>query len=88
MTLQTFRSSAVHAIGYDVESRLMEVIFTGGGIYHFENVPPQVFTEFVQATSKGAYFQDHVRGRFRHFRLGRFRRRRPAMAPLTKGAPL
>jgi len=88
MTLQTFRSSAVHAIGYDVESRVMEVIFTGGGIYNFENVPPEVFTEFIRATSKGAYFQDHVRGRFRHFRLGRFRRRRPPMTRLATGAPL
>jgi hypothetical protein len=86
MTLETVNSSAIHAIGYDAERRVMEVIFTGGGIYRFANVPPEIFTEFARANSKGAFFQDHVRGRFRHMRLGRFRPRRPAMQHPIRGA--
>ena len=81
MTLETVNSSAIHAIGYDAERRILEVIFTGGGIYRFANVPPELFTAFAGANSKGAFFQEQVRGRFRHMRLGRFRPRprRPAL---------
>ncbi len=77
MTLHTVRSSAIHAIGYDIASHELEVIFTGGGIYRFFNVPTKLFTEFVNARSKGNFFQENVRGRFPHARLGRFRQRRP-----------
>ena len=76
MTLETVRSSAIHAIGYDVEGRLLEIIFTGGGIYQFYNVPPDVFRDFAATESKGNYFQERIRGRYRHERLGRFRQRR------------
>ncbi|MEP7219380.1 MAG: KTSC domain-containing protein [Bacteroidota bacterium] len=79
MTLETVRSSAIHAIGYDAGERMMEVIFTGGGIYQFSNVPPHVFAGFRAAASKGNYFQDHIRGHFRHQRLGRFRQRNPML---------
>ena len=78
MILHTVDSAAIHAIGYDREQRVMEVIFTGGGIYLFRNVPPQVFEGFVRSTSKGAYFQENVRGMYGHQRLGRFRQRRLA----------
>lgn len=78
MILHTVDSAAIHAIGYDRESRIMEVIFTGGGIYLFRNVPPQVFEGFVRSGSKGAYFQQNVRGAYGHQRLGRFRQRRVA----------
>ena len=80
MTLQTVQSSAIHAIGYDVEQRILEIVFTGGGIYQFHNVPPIIFNGFAASRSKGSYFQERIRGRFRHERLGRFRqRRRPQM---------
>lgn len=76
MRLETVRSSAIHAIGYDPERRTLEIIFTGGGIYLFYNVPPEVFRGFLATESKGNYFQERIRGRFRHERLGRFRQRR------------
>jgi|GEM_PF-595540 len=79
MLLKTVQSSAIHAIGYDVESRELEVIFTGGGIYRFSNVPAEVYARFLRSQSKGSFFQDHIRGRFRHTRLGRFRRRTRAI---------
>lgn len=81
MTLETVRSSAIHAIGYDMATREMEVIFTGGGIYRFSNVPAEFYIRFLRSESKGNFFQDHIKGRFRHERLGRFRPRRPALRP-------
>jgi hypothetical protein len=78
MKLETVESSAIHAIGYDAEHWVLEIIFTGGGIYHFHHVPPSIYRGFAASRSKGSYFQDRIRGRFRHERLGRFRQRRRA----------
>lgn len=76
MRLETVNSNAIHAIGYDDDTRTMEIIFTGGGIYQFQNVPPNVFYRFRASVSKGSYFQNNIRGRFPHQRLGKFRPRR------------
>lgn len=76
MTLTTVNSRAIHAIGYDTDSAQLEVIFTGGGIYRYHDVPPELFERFLASDSKGAFFYDHVRGRFAHHRLGRFNRGR------------
>lgn len=79
MKLETVQSSAIHAIGYDVEQRILEIIFNGGGIYRFHNVPPQVADQFLSTPSKGHFFLDRIRGRYPHERLGRYKQRRPPM---------
>lgn len=76
MTLQTVNSTAIHAVGYDRERREMEIVFNGGGIYLYEHVPQDVFLQFMRAPSKGTFFLQRIRGRFRHQRLGRWRRRK------------
>jgi hypothetical protein len=75
MILETVNSTAIHAIGYDWDRHILEIVFTGGGIYHFANVPAAVFMGLLRAQSKGAYFQENIRGRYENRRLGRFRRR-------------
>jgi hypothetical protein len=79
MKLETVESSAIHAIGYEVERRELEIIFTGGGIYRFYNVPPSIAERFFSTPSKGHYFLDNIRGRYPHERLGRYKNRRPPM---------
>lgn len=76
--LTTVNSNAIHAIGYDPKTRQLEVIFTGGGIYLFENVPQDVFLQFLRAPSKGSFFRRRVQGRFRQERLGRLTKRQQA----------
>ena len=75
MILETVDSTAMHAIGYDWDRHILEIVFTSGGIYHFANVPASVFMGLLRSTSKGAYFQQHIRGKYMNRRLGRFRRR-------------
>lgn len=76
--LTTVNSNAIHAIGYDPKTRQLEVIFTGGGIYLFENVPQDVFLQFLRSPSKGSFFRRRVQGRFRQERLGRLTKRQQA----------
>lgn len=62
MQLETVDSSAIHAIGYDPDLRVLEVIFNTGRIYQFTDVPPEQFEALRRAESKGRYFSEHIRG--------------------------
>ena len=75
MILETVNSSAIHAIGYDKEYRVLEIVFNNGGIYRYTNVPREIFEGLRNSESKGVYFHERVRGRYENWRLGRFRRR-------------
>jgi hypothetical protein len=75
MILTTVSSNAIHAIGYDKDAQLMEIIFNNGGIYCYSEVPQQVFEGFLQSRSKGEFFQTRIRGAYPNWRLGRWRKR-------------
>lgn len=67
MTLETVESDAIHAIGYADDVNILEIIFNNGGIYQYRNVPRQVYDELMKSDSKGAYFQDNIRGEFEYW---------------------
>ncbi len=69
MQLQTVESSALHAIGYDGEHRILEVIFNSGRIYQFVNVPAEVYAALLAAPSKGSYFNASVRDIYPYWSL-------------------
>ncbi len=56
-------SSAIRAIGYD--GRTLTVEFHNGRTYDHPNVPDNVFDEFLNAWSKGTYYNQHIRGRYK-----------------------
>ena len=56
MQLTTVESSMIHAIGYDKDKRILEVVFNTGRTYQYGDVPPEVYAAFMQAESKGRYF--------------------------------
>ena len=56
-------SSAIAAIGY--ENGVLAVTFHNTGTYHHPGVPYSVFIGLMQAGSKGAYYNRHIRGRYR-----------------------
>ena len=47
----------------------LDLVFRSGAIYRYFSVPTRVVDELMAATSKGAYFNRHVRNRFRSQRL-------------------
>ena len=61
-------SSLLSSIGYSVDATL-ELEFRSGAIYRYFAVPQAVFNGFIVAESKGAYFNRHVRTRFRGQRV-------------------
>lgn len=64
MTLETVNSDVIHAIGYDAEIQVLEIIFNNGRIYQYRDVPRDVYEGLMAAASKGNYFQENVRGEF------------------------
>lgn len=64
MKLETVESDVIHAIGYDDEINVLEIIFNSGQIYQYRNVPREVFEQFMQSESKGNYFQHNIRDEF------------------------
>jgi predicted RNase H-like HicB family nuclease len=54
-------SSAISEIGYAREGGELIVTFTTGKSYVYDNVPPDVFDQFMNAQSKGSYFNTAIR---------------------------
>jgi hypothetical protein len=73
MRLDTVESSMLHAVGYDPELRVLEVIFNSGGIYLYRDVPQDVYAGLMSADSKGQYFLEVVRQRYPNWTLEQVR---------------
>lgn len=58
-------SSNIRSIGYDPKSQILEVEFLNGGIYQYHDVPESVYERLMSASSKGRFFTDHIRGKYR-----------------------
>lgn len=61
-------SSLLVSMSYAIAATL-ELEFRSGAIYRYFAVPHVVFQGLIAAESKGAYFNRHVRNRFRYQRL-------------------
>lgn len=63
-------SSQIHSYGYDAATGTLALQFkrkdaegnrVGGSVYHYDNVPAELYAEFCAAESKGAYFGSHIK---------------------------
>ena len=62
MSLIPVRSSAIRAVGYD--GYTLVVVFHNSGRYDHPGVPESVFNGLMRASSKGAYYNHYIRGRY------------------------
>lgn len=56
-------SSAIAAIGY--ENDVLAVTFHNTGTYLHPGVPYSVFAGLLRAGSKGAFYNRHIRGKYK-----------------------
>jgi hypothetical protein len=61
MERKAVSSSAIASIGYEKSSSTLEIEFITGTVYQYENVPENVYQGLITASSKGLYFDQHVR---------------------------
>ncbi len=71
LKLETVESSMIHAVGYDPEKRILEIVFNSGRTYQYWNVPSDVYEGLMQAESKGSYFRSVILDMFEYKRIGR-----------------
>ena len=64
MTLISVQSSAIRAIGFDGQT-LYVLFWTSNTIYSHPGVPYSVYVGLMQASSKGWYYNAHIRGRYK-----------------------
>jgi hypothetical protein len=61
-------SSQISAFGYDAATQTLAIQFPGRGntssLYHYADVPAEVFEQMKAAPSKGTFFGEKIRGRF------------------------
>ena len=55
-------SRAIRSVGYHAGT--LEIEFVDGDVYRYFLVPRHVFLEFMQAESKGAFFNERIRDRY------------------------
>lgn len=60
MELITVESSMIHAVGYDLKTCQLEVVFNSGRTYSYEGVEPEVYQGLLAAESKGQYMLAHI----------------------------
>ena len=56
-------SSAIRAVGYDGST--LTVLFVSGRIYDHPGVPYSVYDGLMRASSKGAFYNRYVRGKYK-----------------------
>lgn len=64
MTRIWLHSSSLATVLYEPRQHRLQVTFRTGAVYHYSNVPPQLYEEFLAAESKGLFFNQRIRGQF------------------------
>ena len=68
MDRQPVSSSNLRSVGYDPDTRTLEVEFHQGGIYRYSAVPERVYRGLMQADSHGSYFHYNIRTSYKYRR--------------------
>lgn len=66
MEMQEVSSSNIKEVGYDESTQTMGVVFHSGNLYHFFNVPKDVYEELVEAPSVGRQFNSAIRDQYEY----------------------
>ena len=70
MDRQPVASSNIKSIGHCGSSETLEVEYLDGGVYQYDQVPTGTYQELMQATSKGRYVHEFIKGRFSYRKVG------------------
>lgn len=64
MRVATVESATLARVAYDEARKLLQLEFSRRAVYLYFGVPPAVHRAFLDAPSKGRYFNQSIRGRF------------------------
>lgn len=58
-------SSVISAISYNKANATLRIVFVTGMVYNYKNVPEEVYTALISSGSKGAFFNQHIKGNYK-----------------------
>jgi len=64
-------SRSLRSLGYDPEQQVLEVQFSSGALYRYEEVPPDAVQALLEADSLGRHFNQVFKPQ--HYRYRRLR---------------
>lgn len=64
MIRQPVRSGDMKSVGYDEATATLELEFRDGSVHQYQQVPPHVHLELLNAPSKGFYFHAQIKDRY------------------------
>jgi hypothetical protein len=66
-------SSTMRAVGYEAQSRILEIEFDSGAVYQYIGVFTRTYRELLTAESKGRYFNSEIRDSYPYVQVSRSR---------------
>ena len=63
------QSSDIKSVGFDKESRVLEVEFKSGAVYQYVNVPENIYQEFISSDSLGRYLNTEIRDNYKGYKV-------------------
>jgi len=64
MMRHVVKSSSIATLGYEATTSVLEVVFHGGRVYRYRDVPEGEFERFLAAPSKGRYYNANIRNQY------------------------
>jgi hypothetical protein len=58
------KSRILRSVGYDENTKILEIEFHTGLVYQYSGVPPKVYADLMHSGEMGKYFSEKVRPRF------------------------
>jgi hypothetical protein len=62
-------SSNITSIGYDEDSSTLEIEFHSGAVYQYFDVSFGVYEGLMEASSKGQYLAQNIKGHYRYVKV-------------------
>jgi len=62
-------SSNLKSVGYDVNTKILEIEFQNGSVYQYYEVPLNIYEGLMKAPSHGKFFHAHIRNIYRYRRI-------------------
>ena len=54
-------STSLRSVGYDPQSKLLEIEFTNGKVYRYRDVPLEMHKDLLRSESLGKFFNTKIR---------------------------
>jgi len=62
-------SSNLKSVGYDINTKTLEIEFKNGSVYQYYGVPLDIYEKLMKAPSHGKFFHAHIRNVYRYKRI-------------------